>query len=93
MDFGPNWVIEVLPYLEEQPLHDSFDLKIKINDNATNSVNRMRGEPLFRCCSARAIPNSIARCMLKRGVCRRMATTGGLELCGECGPRRYLAPG
>ena len=37
----PDWVIEVLPYLEEQPLHDSFDLKIKINDNATNSVNRI----------------------------------------------------
>lgn len=31
--FGPNWLIEVLPYLEEQALHDSFDFSKPINDN------------------------------------------------------------
>src|SRR3954449_9782362 len=25
IDFGPNWVIEVLPYLEQQALRDSFN--------------------------------------------------------------------
>ena len=23
--FGPNWIIEILPYMEEQALRDSFD--------------------------------------------------------------------
>jgi type II secretory pathway pseudopilin PulG len=37
--FRPNWVIEVLPYLEEQALHASFDLKKDINDNTTPLTN------------------------------------------------------
>jgi prepilin-type N-terminal cleavage/methylation domain-containing protein len=40
LDLGPNWVISVLPYLEEQALLDSFNLTIKINDLTANSVNR-----------------------------------------------------
>jgi prepilin-type N-terminal cleavage/methylation domain-containing protein/prepilin-type processing-associated H-X9-DG protein len=35
--FGPNWVIEVLPLLEEQGLFDSFDLTKPISD----PVNRL----------------------------------------------------
>ena len=31
--FNANWIITILPYLEEQPLYDSFDLKKRINDN------------------------------------------------------------
>jgi prepilin-type N-terminal cleavage/methylation domain-containing protein len=49
--FGPNWIIEILPYLEEQALHDSFDPAsfmppdsagfIPINDNtAAPASNR-----------------------------------------------------
>ena len=30
--FESNWIINILPYLEEQPLYDSFDLKGRIND-------------------------------------------------------------
>lgn len=30
-EYGPNWVIRVLPYLEEQSTHDHFDLKVPIN--------------------------------------------------------------
>ena len=41
MDFGPNWIIEILPYLEEQPLYDSFDLTTKINDSSVTSKNRI----------------------------------------------------
>lgn len=33
--FNANWIISVLPNLEEQSLYDSFDLKRRINDNAT----------------------------------------------------------
>jgi prepilin-type N-terminal cleavage/methylation domain-containing protein len=29
--YGPNWIIYVLPYLEEQALFDHFDLKLPIN--------------------------------------------------------------
>ena len=29
--FRPNWIIQVLPYMEEQPLFDAFDLKQAIN--------------------------------------------------------------
>ena len=28
VDYGPNWIIEILPYLEEQALHDSFNLAV-----------------------------------------------------------------
>jgi type II secretory pathway pseudopilin PulG len=34
-----NWVIDVLPYLEEQPLHDSFDFTKPINDNTMPLTN------------------------------------------------------
>jgi prepilin-type processing-associated H-X9-DG protein len=30
--FGPNWVIEILPFIEEQALHDAFDLTKPISD-------------------------------------------------------------
>jgi prepilin-type N-terminal cleavage/methylation domain-containing protein/prepilin-type processing-associated H-X9-DG protein len=48
--FGPNWIISILPYLEEQSLRDSFDpsLFIKpgtagfapVNDNPANVKNQ-----------------------------------------------------
>ncbi len=38
--YGPNWLINTLPYLEEQALHDSFDLTRFINDTTPNNVNR-----------------------------------------------------
>src|SRR5882757_9027104 len=49
---GPNWVIETLPYLEEQALHDAFDLKSKINDLTVTGKNRIaRGSmiPVLLC--------------------------------------------
>jgi prepilin-type N-terminal cleavage/methylation domain-containing protein len=30
-EYGPNWIIRVLPYLEEQATYDYFDLKLPIN--------------------------------------------------------------
>jgi type II secretory pathway pseudopilin PulG len=42
-NFGANWVILILPYLEQQPLYDSFNLTLPIND-AVNSA--ARGTPL-----------------------------------------------
>jgi prepilin-type N-terminal cleavage/methylation domain-containing protein len=39
--FGPNWIIEVLPYMEEQALHDSFDpasFKAPYNPSITNPL-------------------------------------------------------
>jgi len=40
--FGPNWIIEILPYLEEQPTYDAFDFNRPINDTATDASNRNR---------------------------------------------------
>jgi prepilin-type N-terminal cleavage/methylation domain-containing protein len=37
--FNANWIITVLPYLEEQPLYDSFDLTKRINDNTAPLAN------------------------------------------------------
>src|SRR5215204_4508077 len=31
--FNANWIISILPNIEEQHLYDSFDLKKRINDN------------------------------------------------------------
>lgn len=31
--FSANWIISILPNIEEQPLYDSFNLKTRINDN------------------------------------------------------------
>ena len=33
--FDPNWIISMLPYLEEQALHDHFDLTLRINGSDT----------------------------------------------------------
>ena len=41
--FDANWIINVLPYLEEQPLYDSFDLKRRINDVANSRNYNARG--------------------------------------------------
>jgi prepilin-type N-terminal cleavage/methylation domain-containing protein len=41
--FRPNWVIETLPYMEEQPLYDLFDFTKPINDtSSTGTANRNR---------------------------------------------------
>ncbi len=37
--FGANWIISVLPYLEEQALHDSFNFKRAINDPVATNPN------------------------------------------------------
>lgn len=37
--YGPNWVISILPYIEEQPLFDSFDLTLPIS-HAVNELAR-----------------------------------------------------
>jgi len=33
--FDANWIISILPYMEQQSLYSSFDLKRRINDSAT----------------------------------------------------------
>ena len=41
--FGPNWIINILPNLEEQPLHDQFDFTKPINQQTpTDATNRNR---------------------------------------------------
>ncbi len=49
--FRENWVIQTLPYLEEQPLRDSFDLTKKINDvaNSRNYIARGKTIPVLLC--------------------------------------------
>ena len=37
--FRPNWIINILPYMEEQGLYDSFDLTVYISD-AVNQIPR-----------------------------------------------------
>jgi len=43
--YGPNWIISVLPYMEEQAVRDAFDPKVfqkfqvAVNDPGTNNVN------------------------------------------------------
>ncbi len=37
--FGPNWVIQLLPYIEEQSLYDLFNLELPIS-NAANRIPR-----------------------------------------------------
>lgn len=48
--FNANWIITILPNLEEQPLYDSFDLTKRINDNAaplaSNRNYNARGTPI-----------------------------------------------
>jgi prepilin-type N-terminal cleavage/methylation domain-containing protein len=54
-NFGPNWIIYTLPYLEEQPLYDSFDLLRPIDDTVgsitTNRNWKARGTtiPVLLC--------------------------------------------
>jgi prepilin-type N-terminal cleavage/methylation domain-containing protein/prepilin-type processing-associated H-X9-DG protein len=48
--FNANWIIKILPYLEQQSVYDSFDLKTRININttplATNRNYNARGTRL-----------------------------------------------
>jgi prepilin-type processing-associated H-X9-DG protein len=37
--YGPNWIIDVLPYMGQEALHDSFDLSRQINGPAANNPN------------------------------------------------------
>ena len=44
-EYGPNWIIRVLPYLEEQATYDQFELKtlpVKINATGTDTSRRTR---------------------------------------------------
>jgi prepilin-type N-terminal cleavage/methylation domain-containing protein len=43
-EFGPNWIIDVLPYLEEQDLRDSFDFSRPINDTTPPGPNNKNRE-------------------------------------------------
>ena len=47
-ELGPNWVIYILPYIEEQALFDSFDLQVMIND-PVNAVPRSQSLPMLLC--------------------------------------------
>lgn len=49
--FEANWIINVLPYLEEQALYDSFDFKRPINDveNSRNYVAHGMSIPSLLC--------------------------------------------
>jgi prepilin-type N-terminal cleavage/methylation domain-containing protein len=55
VNFGPNWIIYILPYLEEQPLSDSCDFKRTIDDTlgptTTNRNWNARGRtiPVLLC--------------------------------------------
>lgn len=45
LEIGPNWIIRVLPYLEEQGLYDAFALKtlpVKINGDDATPVQQRR---------------------------------------------------
>jgi prepilin-type N-terminal cleavage/methylation domain-containing protein len=37
--FGPNWIIMILPFMEQQPLYEKFNLNLPISD-AANAVPR-----------------------------------------------------
>ena len=43
-----NWVISVLPFLEQQPLYDSFNLSLPIS-NSINRAARGTNLPVMRC--------------------------------------------
>jgi len=47
-NFGPNWVILILPFLEQQALHDSFNLGRPIPD-AANAGPRSTPLAVMRC--------------------------------------------
>lgn len=45
LEIGPNWIIRVLPYLEEQATYDLFSLKtlpVKVNGNDTTTIQEQR---------------------------------------------------
>jgi prepilin-type N-terminal cleavage/methylation domain-containing protein len=50
-EFQANWIIKTLPFMEEQPLYDSFDFTKKINDvvNSKNYVARGTVIPVLLC--------------------------------------------
>jgi prepilin-type N-terminal cleavage/methylation domain-containing protein len=49
--YGPSWTIEVLPFMEEQPVYDSFDFTKPINDvaNSKNFIARGTVIPALLC--------------------------------------------
>ncbi len=47
-DFGENWVISILPFMEEHALHDAFDLRLPIS-NARNRTPRGTSIAVFLC--------------------------------------------
>lgn len=52
LNFGKNWVISVLPQMENQPLYDSFDFAQPINDASNTSANY----------AARGVELAVMRC-------------------------------
>jgi prepilin-type N-terminal cleavage/methylation domain-containing protein/prepilin-type processing-associated H-X9-DG protein len=49
--FEANWIINILPYLEEQPLYDSFNFKRLINDavDSPNYIAHGTSIPILLC--------------------------------------------
>lgn len=47
-DPGWGWATEILPFIEEQPLYDSFNMKVPISD-AANALNRNTFLPAYSC--------------------------------------------
>lgn len=43
--FGPNWIIDILPYMEEQSLRDSFDPSLFIKPGATTGFAPVNDNP------------------------------------------------
>ncbi|MEM8678483.1 MAG: DUF1559 domain-containing protein [Planctomycetota bacterium] len=41
-DIGPNWAVHLLPYIEEQALHDQFDFESFVSDPVNQTPRRAR---------------------------------------------------
>lgn len=44
--YGPNWVIKILPYFEQQSLYDLFDLEVPISHRTSQENQQARGTEL-----------------------------------------------
>lgn len=101
--YNANWVIRVLPYLEQQPLYNSFDLKQRINYNATpltsNRNYNARGAQL----DVLLCPSDANNRVLYQGPSpvhggnwartNYAGNAGGIYLLGGCGSPELCADG
>ena len=79
--FDANWIINVLPYLEEQALYDLFDLKRRINDVANSRNYNVRGTTIASLLCPSDPQQSSAIPRGKRNRARRQL--GPRELCRQ----------